>query len=63
MWLLSSEDTKNLCHTLEQVARIVLSASKLTKWNLEFVPIWEESKPRSPSDREPSPKLPEPLSR
>ncbi len=63
MWLLSSEGTSNLCHTLDQVAKIVLNASRLTKWTLEFVPLWEESKPKSPSDREPMPKLPEPLSR
>ncbi len=63
MWLLSSEDGKNLCQGLEQVAKIVLSASRLVKWNLEFVPIWEPAAARSPSDREAMPKLPEPLSR
>ena len=48
MWKLkNSEGTEQLCHTLDEVATIILNAPILLEYTLKFIPLYEAPKKRS----------------
>lgn len=45
MWKLkNSEGTEQLCHTLDEVAKIILNAPNLLEYTLKFIRIYENPK-------------------
>ena len=72
MWKLkNSEGREQLCHTLDEVVAIVLSAPALLEYVLKFIPIYEKPKQKSLKEqqdeqatglREPNAHYPIPLS-
>jgi hypothetical protein len=49
MWKLkNSEGTEQLCHTLDEVATIILNAPILLEYTLKFIPLYEKPKPPRP---------------
>ena len=53
MWKLkNSEGTEQLCHTLDEVATIILSASKFLEYTLKFIPLYENPKVSALRERE-----------
>ena len=48
MWKLkNSEGTEQLCHTLDEVATIILNAPILLEYTLKFIPLYEKPKKKS----------------
>ena len=53
MWKLkNSEGTEQLCHTLDEVATIILNAPILLEYILKFIPIYENPKVSALRERE-----------
>jgi len=48
VWKLkNSEGTEQLCHTLDEVATIILNAPILLEYTLKFIPLYERPKKKS----------------
>jgi hypothetical protein len=53
MWKLkNSEGMEQLCHTLDEVATIILNAPILLEYTLKFIPLYEKPKVSALRDRE-----------
>jgi hypothetical protein len=53
MWKLkNSEGTEQLCHTLDEVATIILSAPNFLEYTLKFIPLYENPKVSALRERE-----------
>ena len=51
MWKLkNSEGTEQLCHTLDEVATIILNAPVLLEYTLKFIPLYEKPKQKRPEE-------------
>ena len=51
MWKLkNSEGTEQLCHTLDEVVKIILNAPILLEYTLKFIPLYEKPKEKRPLD-------------
>ena len=53
MWKLkNSEGTEQLCHTLDEVVKIILNAPILLEYTLKFIPLYENPKISALRERE-----------